>query len=452
MAGPQIIKVSGMHCKSCEMILESKIKEIPGVQNVRAYTSRSEIKVTGNFDMNAVERSIVDAGYKVGLEETSVFTRKLPVYLDIILSLLLVAIIYMLFNISGAAKLFPVITSGSYSYGVVILLGMTAGFSTCMALVGGLVLGFTARYRENHPEITGFRSFVPNIYFNLGRIVGFFLLGGFLGELGTFVKVSSLANGWLLLIVAAVMLLVGLQLTEISPTISKINFTMPKFISNLVPTKLTRGDYSHLGALVSGALTFFLPCGFTQAVQLVAVASGSFISGALLMSLFAIGTAPGLLLVGSIASFAKGAFASKVFRFMGVVVIILALVNLGAAFNLIGIKAPNVDFGTPSSTDSDAGKTQAAAQQGGEQVVHMDVTSYGYSPNHFTVKKGVPVKWVVNVKNISTCASYILATDMNIQQLLKRGENDLTFTPSSTGTLNFTCSMGMYSGDFKVVE
>jgi len=358
----------------------------------------------------------------------------------------------MLFSISGISKLLPSISGGSYSYGVVILLGMTAGFSTCMALVGGLVLGFTARFREKHPEITGFRSFIPNIYFNIGRVVGFFILGGLLGELGTFVKVSPTANGWLLLIVAFVMLVIGLQLTEISPKISKINFTMPKFISNLVPARLSHGEYSHVGAISSGALTFFLPCGFTQAVQLVAIASGSFVSGALLMSLFALGTTPGLLLVGSIASFAKGTFATKLFRFMGVVVVILSLINLSASFNLIGFQLPKLSLPTTSTVNDTENISQTAAVEDGKQVVSMNVTGYGYSPNKFTVKKGVPVSWQIDVKDISTCASYIVASDMNIQQLLRKGKNTLTFVPKEVGTLHFTCSMGMYSGDFTVVE
>ena len=68
------------------------------------------------------------------------------------------------------------------------------------------------------------------------------------------------------------------------------------------------------------------------------------------------------------------------------------------------------------------------------------------------MKKGVPVRWVINLKDISTCASSLVFSDMGIQQILKKGENVITFTPSQTGTLRFTCSMGMYSGEFKVID
>ncbi len=445
----KVIKVSGMHCKSCEMILEGKIREVEGVRKVKAYTSRSEIKLSGNFDMKKVEAAIEGAGYKVGLEEKSFLTKKPQVYKEIFASLAILWLIYSLFTLFGLSKLLPSVTGGDYSYGVVVLLGMTAGFSTCMALVGGLVLGFTSKFREKHPEITGFAAFVPNIYFNIGRVVGFFFLGGLLGQLGTVVKVSSSANGWLLLAVAFALLLIGLQLTEVSPVVSKINFTMPKFLSKFAIGKSKVGEYSHSAATLAGSLTFFLPCGFTQAVQLVAISSGSFIRGALLMSLFALGTTPGLLLVGSLASFTKGKAAARVFRFVGVLVVVLALTNLNAAKNLLGIQLPNFEL----SSNSQSVEDQALpVVENGVQTVNMDVVARGYTPNHFTVKKGIPVKWVANVKDISTCASYIVATDMNIQQLLRRGENVLTFTPNEVGTLNFTCSMGMYSGDFTVVE
>jgi sulfite exporter TauE/SafE/copper chaperone CopZ len=441
----ELIKVSGMHCKSCELLIENKIREIPGVKRVKASNSRAEVRVEGDFDQNAVNKAILESGYKLGAEEVGLVTAKADVYRDLVISLVVIAAVYGIFTIFGLSKVLPSVSSSSYSFGVVVLLGMTAGFSTCMALVGGLVLGFTARFREKHPEKSGFGAFLPNIYFNLGRIAGFFVLGGLLGAIGSVFKVTPLASGLMLLVVAAVMLLVGLQLTEISPAISKINLTLPKFLSKLIPGGK---GYSHFGVISAGVLSFFLPCGFTQAVQLVAIGSGNFLTGAILMSLFAVGTTPGLLLVGSVASFAKGQFASRLFRFMGVVVVALALVNLSASFNLLHIGLPKISVPASENTQ---GSTSPAVTDG-KQVVQMKVTARGYTPNKFTVKKGIPVEWDINVTDISTCASYIMAPDMNIQKLLKKGQNTLAFTPSEVGTLDFSCSMGMYTGSFTVVE
>jgi sulfite exporter TauE/SafE len=54
----------------------------------------------------------------------------------------------------------------------------------------------------------------------------------------------------------------------------------------------TRGIQKYFGAFISGALTFFVPCGFTFAMQLYAMQTGSFWMGAVVMLLFAGGTLP----------------------------------------------------------------------------------------------------------------------------------------------------------------
>ena len=53
--------------------------------------------------------------------------------------------------------------------------------------------------------------------------------------------------------------------------------------------------YSDPRAAVLGVATFFLPCGFTQAVQVYALSTGSPLTAGAIMAVFAIGTAPGLL-------------------------------------------------------------------------------------------------------------------------------------------------------------
>jgi plastocyanin domain-containing protein len=40
----------------------------------------------------------------------------------------------------------------------------------------------------------------------------------------------------------------------------------------------------------------------------------------------------------------------------------------------------------------------------------------------------------------------------NIAQFLTAGRNVITFTPTQTGNVRFTCGMGMFSGNFNVVD
>ena len=94
--------------------------------------------------------------------------------------------------------------------------------------------------------------------------------------------------------VALFMLVIGINLLDVFRGASRLQPSMPGFISKRrwVPPALT---HTFTPALVGGA-TFFLPCGFTQAMQLYAVSTGSAVSGSLTMLFFALGTLPALAL------------------------------------------------------------------------------------------------------------------------------------------------------------
>jgi plastocyanin domain-containing protein len=199
--------------------------------------------------------------------------------------------------------------------------------------------------------------------------------------------------------------------------------------------------------MLTGALTFFLPCGFTQAMQLYAMSTGHFWSGAMIMGVFALGTAPGLLGIGGLTSVIQGVFAKRFFKFAGLLVIFLAVFNIANGWNLTGWKmfSGSGNGGKNISQDS-------AAVVDGVQTVNITQSSSGYSPNNFTVKKGIPVKWVINSTDSQTCAASIIFSEFNIRKALKSGQNVIEFTPTETGNFKFSCSMGMYRGTFRVID
>src|SRR5205823_2764418 len=139
-----------------------------------------------------------------------------------------------------------------------------------------------------------------------------------------------------------------------------------------------------------GAFTFFLPCGFTQSLQLVALASGSFTTGALTMFVFALGTLPSLIGISAISSTAKGSASRLFLRFAGTFVFILALGNINSGLALTGINlASAIDRSGNTSGD-------APVINNDSQEVAMKVTSTGYEPSNLTIKAGVPVKWMID--------------------------------------------------------
>lgn len=96
-------------------------------------------------------------------------------------------------------------------------------------------------------------------------------------------------------------------------------------------------------------------------------------------------------------------------------------------------------------------QTSTEVPETNEQIIKMDQVGGGYKPNKLTVKKGIPVKWIITSKSQS-CSSTIYSSKLNIYQDLNPGENVINFTPTETGTINFSCAMGMYTGQIIVTE
>lgn len=437
-----IVPIRGMHCRSCEIMIEESITAIPGIKSVDV--SYRDGKALVYFDgpcpsNKSIRRAVQSAGYNIGQKEKLPWISKNSQdYKYLFFAGIILAVLYFIARQTGIFNLN--VATGSGSMGVVFVVGLVAGLSSCMALIGGLVLGLSARHSELHPEASTAQKFRPHLFFNAGRIIGYGLFGGLIGLLGAAFRPSASTLGIMTIIVGGVMIFLGLKLVEIFPVLKDKTLTLPKFISRALGIRNETKEYSHKGAFISGALTFFLPCGFTQAMQLYAVSTGSATKGALIMFLFALGTAPGLLGVGGLSSIFKGQKAKMFFMTAGLAVIILGVFNISNASRLVF---------TPSIKSLNS---EAKAYSGPAQEVRMEQNDYGYSPKQFTIEKDRPVKWIINSTSQYSCASYIIMSAYKVSKSLKLGENVIEFTPTKTGDIQFNCSMGMYRGKFTVVE
>ena len=447
------INIKGMHCRSCEILVEDELMKIDGIKKAKVNEKKgvAEIYFTGNLAHEKIEEAVCAAGYTIGVNgQKPLFSKRKQDYIDLGYAFLIITILFYIGNDLG---LFAISLKGGGGYGslpIVFLVGLTAGISTCMALVGGLVLAASAQFAEKHPQASSLQKFKPHLFFNAGRIISFFILGGVIGYAGTFFQLSSTTLGLLTIAVGGVMVLMGLQLTEIFPRLNGMQFTLPKGISRALGIKEhSEKEYSHKNSFLLGASTFFLPCGFTQAMQLFAISSGSPLTGALTMGVFALRTTPGLLGIGGLTSIIKGSFAKPFFKFAGLVVIFMAVFNISNGINLSGFEVNA--FTGPKSTSTKANDPNVTLIDG-VQIVKMTQTGSGYSPNSFTIKKGIPVKWIVTSKDAFTCAASIVSSKLGIRKNLEAGENVIEFTPTETGTARFTCSMGMFSGTFNIVD
>jgi len=186
-----------------------------------------------------------------------------------------------------------------------------------------------------------------------------------------------------------------------------------------------------------------LPCGFTQLTQLFVVTTASPFVGALTMGTFALGTAPGLLGIGGVAAAAQGTFRRFFFKTAGVIVIALGIFNFQNGYALVKL-GPDLFQG------STVVKTFAFVKE--PQIIRIAQRANGYFPSQLTVKKGQPVRLIVDSESSYTCARSFMMPQMGIRKVLSPGENVFEFTPDKLGAIPFSCSMGMYRGVINVVD
>lgn len=444
------IDIKGMHCKSCEIVIKEELEKVKNVTD--AFISYREgcayLTHTLPLSENQVSEAINRAGYSLGKDHIKWFSQSANDYIDILIIVVALGTIYLILHEIGVFS-FSITNSVSFnSIGAIFIAGLTAGFSTCMALIGGLVLGLGAKYAELYPHASLVEKLKPQFFFNLGRIISFVLFGAAMGLVGSVISISTTGIGVLTILVSLMMLLIGLQLTKLFPILDSVSISLPTKLYDFLGIKQKQKNvYTHTGALILGALTFFIPCGFTQAAQLFAVSTGNIFSGALIMGVFAVGTLPGLLGIGGLLSFARGAVGKLFFKIAGVVLIGLSVLNVMNGYRLIALK-----YGIVSNNSKNSEVVNLPPVENGFQVVRMNQEINGYYPNIFTVKKGIPVRWIVNSKTTYSCASSLIAPSIDIRKNLQIGENVFEFTPKETGVIRFSCSMGMYTGEFHVIE
>lgn len=310
------------------------------------------------------------------------------------------------------------------SYPLLFLIGLLSSLH-CVGMCGGIV----AAYCSANPD--------PKAHwqYNLGRLISYTTIGALLGGFGAVFLPSPTVTGLITLVAGLVMVLYGLEQILTRPFLSKITLPWSRFFNVF-------GQSKSATPFFVGLANGLMPCGPLQTLQLYALSSGSAVRGGLSLGVYALGTIPLMLGLGHFLSRLSRSQVSKALRISGVVIIILGLLLLGRAWESLK--------GRPQS-QIQSSQTEPAPSQS-IQVARMDLTSGGYSPNTLRVKKGVPVRWVINVKQMSGCTNEILLPEYNIRRKLNYGENTIEFTPTKVGEVPFSCWMRMVWGKFIVYD
>jgi sulfite exporter TauE/SafE/copper chaperone CopZ len=449
------VPVAGMTCRSCEVRIQRYVGRLPNVQHVRASAVHGRVEITSSAPVPAaaIAKAINAAGYEIG--RTPWLASDPVVWLTAIAGIVLVAALAVLAQVTGLTDLAS--GAGDLSSGglaVALLLGLAAGVSTCMALVGGLVLalsaGFQARRAASGAGGNGLGAQMrPALVFMAGRIVGYGVLGAGLGAVGASVTLPAHVTAVLMIAVALVMTILGTRLTGLSPRIATWSPTLPMGLGR----RLGLGDgaagaYSDTRAAGLGAASFFLPCGFTQAVQIYALSTGSPLFAGAIMATFAIGTAPGLLALAGLPVVVPSGMRPTLLRLVGVVVLGFAFINGSAGIRLSGVTLPSL--GVEAAAAAPLPASGVAAD--GTQTLTTYQDGGGYRPANVSIYAGTPTRWTIESTNVSTCAALLAVPKLGIQVRLHKGSNTIDLPALPPGTLAYSCAMGMYGGKITVVE
>ena len=329
--------IEGMSCNSCTVLVESKLDHAVGVKSAHASLSKHSVEITGDFENKSSEEIakslnelLTSDGYSISVEKQNFYK---PKWSDFKIALPLSVGFIAFFILLQKMGIVNLITADEVGYGTAFVIGLVASVSTCMAVVGGLTLSISANFAKEGDKTK------PQIYFHLGRLISFFILGGVIGALGSVFQLGLMGTFALNVFVALVLLILGINLLDVFPAIKKLQPTIPKFIGKRVHGLK---DINHtITPFLVGIATFFLPCGFTQSMQIYTLTTGSFLTGALIMFSFALGTLPVLALLSfSSLGIHKKAHSGVFFKTAGLVVIFFGILSLLGAFTAIGIIPP----------------------------------------------------------------------------------------------------------------
>ncbi len=332
--------VNGMHCNSCVLLTESELKDLPNITNVKSSLKNNSIEVEGDFgdkDQNQIvdELSTVlkSQGYTLSLEKR----KKNHNWSDFKIAIPIAILFMALFILLQKIGLINLVNTSKMNYGTSFIIGIIASLSTCMAVVGGLVLSMSATFAREGDRVK------PQILFHGGRIVSFFIFGGIIGALGSVFTLNTGATFALGFFIGIVMLIMGINLLDIFDFTKKAQISMPKFISKRA-FGLSKLNHT-LTPLLVGIATFFLPCGFTQSMQIYTLSTGSFWNGAITMLAFALGTLP-ILAITSFSSFSikESSKSGIFFKSAGLIVILFAIMNILNSLVIIGLIKPIFNF------------------------------------------------------------------------------------------------------------
>ncbi|BCN31950.1 urease accessory protein UreH domain-containing protein [Anaeromicropila herbilytica] len=437
-----IIKLSGLSCPACEYKIEKEVKSLLGVEKVKVdyQTSMADVFFNPNqVTMEEIKNIIIKTGYEVITKEDEEEKVEKHSFSTTLYFGIIIFGIYIIIKNTIGFQFYPEITR-NMGYGMLFIAGLFTSIH-CVAMCGGINLSQCISCSGCEKEGI-YHKAKPSLFYNMGRVTSYTILGGIVGTVGSVFSVNIETKAIISIAAGIFMIIMGINMLDVIPALRKL---MPRLPKNLVDK--IESQKSGRTPFIVGILNGFMPCGPLQAMQLYALATGSFLGGALSMFLFSLGTVPLMFLFGVISTMINSSFTKQMMKISAMLVIILGIVMSNRGLSFIGFGGiANI---APIAKEQVMDENQAVLKKG-YQTITTDLESGRYQS--FTVTKNVPLKWIIKAdkENLNGCNGEIIVYDYKIDKVLKVGENVIEFTPTKTGNISYTCWMGMISANITV--
>ena len=436
------IRITGMHCPSCDILVRTKLEGKSSITKVVPNQKDKTLAITHTepLSIDEINSVLCEYGYKVSSLSEVLDDRQFSIQRNLKEAFIYAVIIGGIYYIVKDLKVIPdIMTNPTSGAGGAFVLGLVASVSTCMATTGALLAGYTHLVKDKSQVAK------QTILFITGRLVSYAFFGFLIGLFGGIFTSLASFEGVINIFVAAILVAVALDMLKILSLATIIDLIPGmKSMKNGI-TQRSSSKSSVAGAFLLGVSTYFLPCGFSLSTQAYAISIANPVMSSLIMTAFAAGTIPALFALGFLSKLRNTKIYTHINKVVGIIVLFVGISYIANTMTLYGVSVNFQDSATP--TDS-----AAVPIKDGKQIVQMTATSSGYSPNSFVIKKGIPVRWEIDGKEIFGCQGAIKSPKAGVKiTYLKPGENIIEFTPTETGVIQFSCSMGMFSGKFTVI-
>lgn len=357
---------------------------------------------------------------------------------------------------------------------VAFITGLTAGGLSCLAVQGGLLASslsnqieqdiqnqaLTARSRKRSArrgvQPRG-QEAAPIAAFLAAKLTAYTLLGFLLGLAGQMVQLTPAARAVLQIAIGIFMVGTALRMLNVHPIFRHFVIEPPAFLRRKLRKAAANGsDHSLASPLFLGFLTVLIPCGVTQAMMAVALATGNPLEGAALMFAFTLGTTPVFFGVTYFAARLGKKLEKSFARVAAVIILVLAIVTIDSGITLAGspVSLSRLTGGwigsKPLVSEASAGvfDTNDPSATGDGSVVTINVKNDGYEPAVVHARAGVPVTLRMVSKNVRSCSLALIIPALDVFEILDpTGVREIHIPAQEAGTrMPYSCSMGMYSG------